>query len=209
MILAASMAMLGWVHVASAGAAGGTCFGKSATVRGVPDPAGDYAAKFFGTERADVIIGTPGPDLVLGAGGNDLICAGGGDDEIWDGTGNDRIKGEGGNDSFEDVPSVPSGRDQFHGGAGNDTLWLAEGGDTFFGEGGADFLYGDSATSSDSFFGGPGNDRARTEAPIENNDGTYSDGRPDALNGGAGQDACTVNSEDVAASCEQVTIVDW
>jgi Ca2+-binding RTX toxin-like protein len=188
-VVALAVAML-WAPAASAAP---TCFGKTATIVGVPE--GTSSMSFTGTDGPDVIIGTDvGFDEIRAYGGNDLICAGGG---VWDyilpGPGNDRVRGEGGPD---DIEMTDSGRDVIWGGAGNDYVGFLAGGSTFYGGPGSDTVEEDSSLTSERAYGEGGNDHL-----------TLNSGGPgDTFNGGAGTDQCDVNSADTLTSCEQVTV---
>jgi Ca2+-binding RTX toxin-like protein len=96
-LVAASSAGLGTMP--SAGAAGYTCQGRTATIVGTA--AGN---EIDGTAGPDVIVGLAGNDDIEGHGGNDVICGNRGNDELEGDRGNDRLYGGRGYDEAEGGP---------------------------------------------------------------------------------------------------------
>jgi dipeptidyl aminopeptidase/acylaminoacyl peptidase len=90
------------------------------------------------------IMGTNAPDRLVGTPGNDVICALEGDDVIRAGGGHDTVIGGQGNDSIDGG----SGSDFLFGGAGNDVILAVD-------------------RQPDIVDGGPGTDRAETDASLD------------------------------------------
>ncbi len=171
-VLAASAGL--FTSITSASAAGGTCFGRAATV--VPD-----GHNYYLTAGDDVVVGTSGVDFVTNvdapgvAGGTDFICTGGGADNILmqgaihvtidAGSGADIVSPQGsgtidldlgpGNDFVNSAFLVGTVR----GGTGNDVLFF-QGydiipGSIVYGDSGNDFI---QSASAEFIYAGSGKD---------------------------------------------------
>jgi Ca2+-binding RTX toxin-like protein len=150
------------------------CFGLPATIVGT-----DGDDNLFGTDGPDVIASLAGNDVVHPGDGDDLTCAGPGDDDVKDRRGNDKIRGEDGSDSLgggfgndrlsggpgddifvDNEAAGDRGNDGMFGGAGNDIFTRDSGDDVGYGGSGADRWASGMGGGSQTFYGGPDNDRA-------------------------------------------------
>jgi Ca2+-binding RTX toxin-like protein len=190
-VVVAAVLLLGAILGIPAKAATPTCFGKTATVVGEPPTPGDIWTDFRGTPGPDVLIGTDSFDRLYGFEGNDLICGRGGYDLFFDGSGDDKMQGGAGGDDLE---VGGPGRDTFWGGPGGEYVILGSG-DTFYGGTGRDYVESDSSLTAERAYGEGGDDWL-----------VLAEGGPgDVVNGGIGNDTCSVNRADIVTSCEQLT----
>ena len=201
------------------------CFGREATIVGTTG-SDQYPDAVFGTTASDVIHALAGDDneyaVALDADpnqevGDDYVCAGpghddpvdggGGNDHIAGGTGSDSLFGNQGSDTIlggygndEIVPH--NGRDVVDGGPGRDHLCAMAGRDEIKGADGADDLAtcGGPQTGADWYLGGPGDDLIYSVNVPEQTSG-------DVVNGGSGNDTCTIDPEDTATNCETVEVI--
>jgi len=187
------------------GAAGVTCQGQPATIRG-----NDGDNKIDGTEEVDVIVAGDGQDEIDGKGGDDVICAGDGDAARQDDVDDD---------------------DEVQGGPGSDTINGGSGNDSIDGQGGDDTLFGDDEQTSDGYIstadeihGGDGDDEIDGRADqdiVRGGDGddtitSRGDGvvvgggqggapQPitiiDVVIGGPGRDDCAADEDDDVSEC--------
>lgn len=121
----------------------------------------NISGSVIGGAGNDSIVGGTGDDTLDGGAGNDIILGGAGNDTLDGGAGNDIIRGGAGNDVFLDG-----------GGTGNDTVFGGDGDDIW--------RAGENNSGTDSVNLEGGNDYAEI--------GFFSNGIPDTLDGGAGQD---------------------
>lgn len=98
-----------------------------------------------------------------------------------------------GSDRGDTMRGTP-GRDFMSGQGGNDLIAGRHGDDAVFGQDGNDDVYG--GYGADKLYGGVGNDVLYARA---------HDGRPDVVDGGAGNDKCIVDGNDRVIDCEQVS----
>jgi Ca2+-binding RTX toxin-like protein len=201
------------------------CFGREATILGTT-ASDQYPDAVFGTTASDVIHALAGDDNVYAVAldadpnqevGDDYVCAGpghddpvdggGGDDHIAGGTGSDSLFGHRGSDTMlggygndEIVPH--NGHDVVDGGPGRDHLCAMAGRDEIRGADGADALAtcGGPQTGADRYLGGPGDDLIYSVNTPEQTSG-------DVVNGGSGNDTCTIDPEDTARNCETVEVI--
>ena len=200
------------------------CFGREATIVGT---IGDdqYPDAVNGTTASDVIHALAGNDNVYALPledttpetGDDYVCAGpghddpvdggGGNDHIAGGTGSDSLFGNQGSDTIlggygNDEILPHNGRDLVDGGPGRDHLCAMAGRDEIRGAEGADDLAtcGGPQTGADRYLGGPGDDLIYSVNIPEQTSG-------DVVNGGSGNDTCTIDPEDTATNCETVEVV--
>lgn len=114
-----------------------------------------------GTPRADVLQGTEGPDTIRGLAGKDTLHGRGGSDRLDGGDGNDVVYGDAGNDKL--LTGGRPGLEELDGGAGNDLLVSSPNAIVqLVGGPGNDVLRGSSGISAwatDTYSGGPGNDK--------------------------------------------------
>ena len=145
-----------------------------------------------GSNQGDVILGGPGDDLILGFGGSDVIAAGDGEDTVeGEGSATDALaigcsapSGAQGT-HLDDVIGGGAGDDKLFGGPGPDTIEGNAGSDLLRGEDGADTLIGGTRKDVlnggdgpdvlnacdgvlDGVIGGPGTDKARIDAGVDN-----------------------------------------
>ena len=103
-----------------------------------------------GSAAGEVLRGTARSDVICARGGNDVVYGGEGHDLILGGYGHDRVHAGGG----RDYVASGAGADVLRGGAGDDELLGGPGADTLAARDGI----------TDFVSGGPGRDRARTDA---------------------------------------------
>ena len=137
--------------------------------------------KIAGGAGRDSISGGDGKDRLDGRDGSDTLAGNAGNDTLGGGLGADRLNGHGGRDKL----FGHGGNDRLFGGIGGDWLYGNGGNNELHGEGGHDRLYADYAASSDTLFGGAGNDLL-----------VARDSVADQLFGGRGTDTAIVEDEE-------------
>jgi Ca2+-binding RTX toxin-like protein len=164
--------------------------------------AGTIPSLIDGGSGNDTLVGGMGNDTLLGGSGNDRLCGCAGDDLLDGGTGDDSIMGGDGNDTVTYASRVrrvtvnlaegTGGQDGEHD--------MITGVENIIGGKGADMLIGDD--QNNSIWGGNGNDTIEGGGGIDQLSGGNGDdnliapdGSGDTLDGGAGQDSATINTE--------------
>jgi len=151
------------------------------------------AEELVGTEGPDRLLGTVGDDSVSGLGSGDFVT---GDPDRFGPGGNDAVSGDEGDDQVYGT----GGDDRVFGGSGNDDIAGTTGSDVVYGDDGDDKVSGGYPfdLSSDSIFGGAGNDIM---------DAYNTVAVADFVSCGTGDDLAYVDESDVVSDdCEAVVI---
>ncbi len=166
-----------------------------------------------GSDANNYIAGGGGNDTLLGLGGNDSIYGDAGNDLIDGGKGADFMSGGSGIDTVDyssrtanltigigvyaddgeagEHDNVYKDIERVYGGSGNDLIKGTAADNALFGNGGNDTLISNGGT--DALFGGTGNDTLLAK-----------DGGKTFIDGGAGNDAASVDSVDTVMNVEHV-----
>ena len=161
----------------------------------------------YGDSGDDVIRSGWGEDLLVGGLGDDELDGGRHDDKLYGGFGEDHLIGGTGNDDLyggldNDLLEGDGGDDFLSGGDGNDILNDSLGNNILSGGDGNDILDASSNASSNTFYGGAGDDvitggdGINTVFGGNGTDTIVSGASDDWLNGGSGGDIISASDGD-------------